>query len=259
MDEGHLVRALAKGKRNSPQRTWRCPGDGEIAAHVDGGLDEAAAQRVAEHLADCDFCLDQVSFLAHAREGEVPAEVPEALLARARRLAGPLDQPQARPMLRWALAGGFAASLALVAGLWLREPQVVISPPPTAGPPRVETKPPARSVAPPKTVPAPTVRNRTRLQVLPELLFPQEGSVITAEEFELRWHEVDRSLFYEVRVVTADGSLVWEGRSEVAHARLPADVRLAEGKKYFVWIRAYLPEGKALRSPAVGFTVGERN
>ncbi|HUU15228.1 MAG TPA: zf-HC2 domain-containing protein [Terriglobia bacterium] len=259
MDERHLVRALARSKGSSPQRTWRCPGDGEIAAYVDGGLDETAAQRVAEHLADCDFCLDQVSFLAHAQERGVRADVPEALLAQACRLAGSPDQPQAKPMLRWALAGGFAASLALVAGLWLRAPRVVIPPPPTAGPPRVETKPPARSDAPLTPVPVPTVRNKPRRAVLPDLLFPQEGSVITSEESELRWQEVERSLFYEVHLVTADGSPVWEGRSEVAHTRLPADVRLAEGGKYFIWVRAFLPDGKTLKSPAVGFTVGEKN
>ena len=257
MDERHLARALGKGKKNPAQRTWRCPGDDEIAAYVDGGLDEAGVRRVAEHLADCDFCLDQLSFLAHAPEHAMPAAVPEAWLVEARKLAGSPGTSQAKPTLRWVLAGGFAASLALVAGLWLRQPPVVISPPPSAIPPRIETRLPAHREAAP--TPTPAVRSKTRPRVLPNLLFPREGTVTVPDEFELRWQEVEGSLFYEVHLATADGSPVWEGRSKVAHARLPAGLRLTEGGKYFVWIRAYLPEGKALKSPAVGFTVGEKD
>jgi hypothetical protein len=94
---------------------------------------------------------------------------------------------------------------------------------------------------------------------LPDLVFPREGSIIESEKLEFRWHKVERSLFYEIRLVTADGSLVWERRVEAPRARLPADMRLTAGQKHFVWVRAYLPEGKTLKSSTVGFTVGETN
>jgi hypothetical protein len=91
------------------------------------------------------------------------------------------------------------------------------------------------------------------------LVFPQEGSVIPSDGLEFSWQEVEGSLFYEIRLVTADGSLMWEQRLEATQAWLPADLRLAAGQKYFVWVRAYLPEGKTLKSSTVGFTAGENN
>jgi hypothetical protein len=98
-----------------------------------------------------------------------------------------------------------------------------------------------------------------RPAILPNLLFPQEGSVIVPKELEFSWQGVERSVFYEIRLVTADGTLMWEKRVEATSVRLPAGVRMAAGQKYFVWIRAYLPEGKTLKSSTVGFIVGETN
>ena len=75
---------------------------------------------------------------------------------------------------------------------------------------------------------------------------------------EVRWRGVPGSLFYEVHLVTADGSVVWEGRTEATEATLPAGVHLVPGQKYYVWVRAYLSEGKTLKSPAAGFSVDGR-
>ncbi len=260
MDEKHLARALAIDKKSAGRRTWRCLDDFELAAYADAGLDEAGRRRVETHLADCDFCLDQAAFLVRAREAELPATVPESLLARARELVSSQERVQRIPTLRWGLAAGVAASFALAAGLWLGQPDGVVPPPVTSAPPLIETvHPPPVPEARPTSVPAPTVRNRALPASLPDLLFPQEGSAIPLEELEFRWREVERSLFYEIRLVTADGSLVWEGRVETTRVRLPADLRLAAGQKYFVWVRAYLREGKTLKSSTVGFTVGENN
>lgn len=261
MDEKRLARALAIHKKGPGRRTWRCPDEGELAAYADTLLNEAGRQRVEKHLVSCDFCLDQVSFLVGAREAETPASVPEALLARARELANSQERTQWTPALRWALPAGITACVALAAGLWLGQPEMVLSPPAPPGSPPVETVSPplASSEASPAPAPPPAVRNRTRKGAAPDLVFPQEGSVITAEEFDFRWQEVERSLFYEIRLVTDDGSLVWEGRVEATRTRLPADVRLAAGQKYFVWVRAYMPEGKTLKSSTVGFTAGENN
>jgi len=59
-------------------------------------------------------------------------------------------------------------------------------------------------------------------------------------------------------MVTAEGDLVWEARVEGTQARLPEDVQLAAGEKYFVWVRAHLPEGKTVQSKVVGFKAGKR-
>ena len=102
-----------------------------------------------------------------------------------------------------------------------------------------------------------SVRSSGEEIVRPELLFLQEGSVIARETVEFSWKEAERSLFYEVSIVTSEGDRVWEGRFEETYAQLPADVRLIAGRKYFVWIRAYLPEGKTVKSSTVGFEVSE--
>jgi len=261
MQEKELACALRIQKKGPGRRTWRCPDDAVLAAYADTFLDETGRQRVENHLAECDFCLEQVAFLARAQGTETPTDVPRALLARAQELGGSRHGTQWALVPRWGLVATATASLALAAGLWLGQPESVHSPSTSLGPPPVETvSPPAAgtsaSAAP---VPPPAVRNRARPAALPAVVFPQEGAVIPPDGAEFRWQEVDRSLFYEIRLVTANGSLLWEQRVEATHARLPADLRLAAGQKYFVWIRAYLQEGKTLKSSTVGFTVDDTN
>jgi hypothetical protein len=82
--------------------------------------------------------------------------------------------------------------------------------------------------------------------------------VVPGEGLEVRWRGVPGSLFYEVRLVTAEGTNVWEGRTEATAAPLPAGVGLLPGQKYYVWVRAYLSEGKTLKSAATGFRVDRR-
>lgn len=86
-----------------------------------------------------------------------------------------------------------------------------------------------------------------------QLIFPREGSVLPHSEVEFRWKSVRGSHFYEIRVVTAEGDVVWEGRVETTRARLPDNIELVPGREYFVSVRAYLPEGKTLKSPTVRF------
>jgi hypothetical protein len=72
---------------------------------------------------------------------------------------------------------------------------------------------------------------------------------------EFRWKALPESLFYELSLVTEEGDLVWEERFEETHASLAEDVEISPGRKYYVWIRAHLPEGKTLKSRAVRFNV----
>jgi hypothetical protein len=79
--------------------------------------------------------------------------------------------------------------------------------------------------------------------------------VIPRGSLEFRWRQVPRSLFYDVRLATAEGDLVWEGQATVTSLRPPGDLQLEGGRKYFVWVRAYLPEGKTVQSRALAFSV----
>jgi len=87
------------------------------------------------------------------------------------------------------------------------------------------------------------------------LVVPQEGQALPADNLKFRWVPFDQSMFYEVRLATAEGDLVWSARCETSEIRLPAEVHLDPGEKYFVWILARLPEGKTVKSPAIAFQV----
>lgn len=259
MTENELATLLqARGAERS-KRTWRCPDEARLAAYADNQLEDRARHSLEDHLAGCEFCPGQLAFLARLQGSEPPEQVPPQLLARARELAAKQTRSLWVPGLRWATAFGAAASLLLVATLWLNQPEISVSPPsPPEGPsPESLAAPPPIPPAPAE--PLPSVRSRQPEPVAPELLFPAEGSVVRAGYIDFQWRGMPRSLFYEIRVVTAEGDLVWRGRAEATRVQLPPDVQLAAGQKYFVWVRAYLPEGKTAKSAVVGFNVGGNN
>jgi hypothetical protein len=81
---------------------------------------------------------------------------------------------------------------------------------------------------------------------------------VPGEGLEIRWRGVPGALAYDVRLVTSEGSLVWEGRTEATAVPLPEDVHLEPGRRYYVWVSAHLSEGRTLKSDAFGFSVDER-
>lgn len=253
-----LAAFLRSRARKGQERSWKCPDDERLAAYADHQLEEQAWQGLEEHLADCDFCRGQLAFLVRVEGTEPVGQVPSQLLTRAREFRAKEDYSFWVPTLRWGTAVAATASLALVAALWLNPPDMTVPPPLTPEGPSPETL-----VAPPTpptpAEPLPSVRSRQLEPVVPELLFPAEGSVVQAGHVEFRWRGIPRSLFYEIRFVTAEGDLVWRGRAEATRVQLPPDVQLAAGQKYFVWVRAYLPEGKTAKSAVVGFNVGGNN
>ncbi len=235
MDEQGLIRALA-GERvwnRGPSRG--CPDDLELAAYADARLEEPGRQWLESHVADCGHCLAQVGFLRRARAAGEPAGVPAGLLERARRL---VRSPPAAAVVRWrwAAAAAAAASVAIAASVALHPSGTGLET--AAAPARVRGA-------------------LTEAAAPPEVLLPREDSK-AAPDLELRWTAVDRALFYELKLVTAEGDVVWEDRLETTHARLPSGLALATGARHFFWVRAYLPEGVTLKSRAVGFEVAGR-
>ena len=79
---------------------------------------------------------------------------------------------------------------------------------------------------------------------------------MAADAFDLRWTPVPGALFYEVRITTPSGQLVWSGKVEQEHVRVPTGAGLRPGA-HFAWVRAELPEGRLVRAQAVSFTVRE--
>jgi hypothetical protein len=205
----------------------RCPDETRLAAFVDGGLEPSDRARLQRHLADCPYCLGQVSALVRLQEADLP-EVDPGLVRRAR--VTPPSETRWQRMLarRWALACVATACLAIMVIVWVRLPR------------------PADKE---------TVRTSYAQGSAPELVLPREGTALKRSAVEFRWTPIERALFYEVRVLTADGDLVWQIRAESTEARPSADITFRSGQNYFVSVSAWLPEGKAARSTVVGFQV----
>jgi anti-sigma factor RsiW len=112
MNENELTRAL-RSRRSGEKRTWKCPDEMRLASYVDGTLSRWRRRRTERHLADCGFCMEQVAFLVHLEEAELPSDVPSALLARARKV---VHEPSPLPRFEWRWAG-VAAATAVIVGL----------------------------------------------------------------------------------------------------------------------------------------------
>ena len=76
------------------------------------------------------------------------------------------------------------------------------------------------------------------------------------DTLEFRWEPMPTAVAYEVRVVTADGDLVWEKKVNGTSVTPPRSVSLTKGNKYFIWVRAVFADGKTQQSDPVGFTAG---
>jgi hypothetical protein len=261
MDEKKLFRLLRMAKLSEAKRGWRCPSDDDIAAYADHHLQGREKERIETHLADCDFCLSQVSFLAHVDPARVPVDVPDALLARARGLHPPSERTAMTWSWRWGATAAAVASLAIVVIVSLHNPVgqkpaariPIISAPATQGPPKITPVVPRLN-----TVESPVRQSDPKL-LAPKLISPRPNATLPRGAIDFRWEGMHGALFYEVKLVSAEGDVVWEARTEKSSATLPNSLGLQPGRKYFVWVEAALAEGKSVRSESVAFNVAADN
>ncbi|MBA2702849.1 MAG: zf-HC2 domain-containing protein [Blastocatellia bacterium] len=260
------------------KRGWRCPDDVKLAAYADQLLPGELKRSIERHLAECDSCLAQVTFLVRSSDTPDPEPVPAHILLKVQNLvpAGPGSNSHA---WRWALATTAVACLlfAAVLGIALQERHTKKSADPTLvarneAPPAassvvlphapVETAPvPGPTDAPkqetrPIRTPPPSVRGMSNPgSVSPNLVFPTEGASVSSGDLVFRWLPIQDAQFYGISVMTAAGELVFFGQSEKTQVRLPAASRLKSGGKYFVQVTANLPQGNTIKSPVVSFRV----
>jgi hypothetical protein len=214
-------------------RGWRCPDEIRLAAYADGNLPADDQEKLSKHLADCEYCLGQVAALVKLAD-MAPGAVSEDLVARAVNVV-PRGAPAGKSQVwRWAAAATATAALVLVISPMLREPVV--------------TQPVPEPKAEPRAIrQAPSATSR------PIIEFPAEAQTVTMPDLEFRWSGMDGALFYEVSVVTFEGDVVWQGQADSTHARLPATVVLAPGRRYYVSVSALLAQSKTVKSSSVGF------
>jgi hypothetical protein len=261
MDEKNLLRLLRAANLSETKRGWRCPSDGDIAAYADHRLEGRDKERVETHLANCDFCLSQVSFLAQVDSAQLPVDVPDALLARAQALQPARERVGMTWSWRWGATAAAVASLAIVVMVSLRNP--VVQPPPAQNTAKVVPAPqPPRGAGP--EVPQPGTGETAIRQAAPKLLAPaltspRPNATLARGAIDFRWKGIHEALFYELKVVSAEGDLVWEARADGTSATLPSSLSLQPVRKYFVWVEAVLAEGKTVRSESVAFNVVSNN
>jgi len=256
MTEDRLHELLRLRKTGLARKGWRCPGPTMLAAYADGKLEGKLQSRFERHLADCDYCLNELALLVRAQELGQEHELSPEVLARIRYFAESKVRFTLKPAWAWTALPAATVLLVLFTTLELREPRVVSLPPP---PPATATSETAPSIEPSVSQPGapalPSVRSVQNTAAAPEFIFPVEGALIARGKLRFHWREVKGSRDYEILVVTAEGNVVWQGRSEQTHVQLPPDVSLTPEQKYFVWVRANLPEGKTAKSAVVSFRI----
>jgi putative zinc finger protein len=231
-------------------RKWSCPGDHTIAAYADDGLDRLTKAWIEFHLSSCQRCRTVVAHIVKVqRESDLPLP-PVQVIQKAMGLAERRTAPR---RWVWAPAGALAAiALLAVFAIVLRKPQQLVSvslPAPAA--PLVAKSEPTPAVR----TPVPDVVRKPRtLELRPTILSPEANSVMNSDRLQFRWKPVPQSRNYEVRVVRSDGDLVWEGQTDKSALQLPSEVTVKDGS-YFIWITAYLENGRIAKSVPVRFLV----
>lgn len=239
------------GRETGRSRSWRlkCPGDDVLAGYLDGALDNAARTRIELHLADCTPCRSLIGDVAMMQRSDDDMPLPLGLKQRA--VASTAPSPK---RTRWILIPAAAAGFTflLIVTVLLREPKNDVGP--------ISTSPGAAVVAK-SDIPLPVgqvtpnvVRKGPSLEALPILIAPREGSVIELDKPVFKWKPVSRARYYEIHVVTSEGEPVWQGQSNRIGGNLVAGTTLKNGT-YFVWVSAYLVDGRVQKSAPVSFVV----
>ena len=240
----------SENSEDPPTRRWTCPDDETIAAYVDNSLSHTTKARIEFHLSKCERCRVIVTDVVKLqRELELP--VPPFELARRPVQFTPPVSPRSRWI--WAPAAAMALIVLITAIIsLLRGPQklLVSSPPPPTAPLVAKAEPLTVSRTPPREI----LRKPQLSEALPVMLSPHPDSAVVREHLEFNWTPVSHSRYYEINVVTSDGDLLWEGQTEKPVLRLPSNIVLKRGS-YFVWITAYLADGRVTKSSPVRFVV----
>ena len=216
MDRERHISSLQKSAATERKSTAFCPDDHQIAAFVDGALDDSSRVLIERHLPDCPACVARVGQLMRLMRDEASAESAESKVPNKNRLA---------VLRQWAVAATFV--LAIVWATWL--------------PDRVEDS---------------DVRNARNIEsalVTPEILAPDSGVLASREGFVIRWTAVPGSVYYKVRIVSDVGDLLSEARVENTEWAIGNEIALEPGSEYFIRVDAYLSDSKRLSSQHIPF------
>jgi hypothetical protein len=238
MEEQKLTALLHQQNTEIGERTPFCPGNHEIAAYFDRKPNHPDRELSEHHLVNCDYCLARVRVLAQLHQSSEEEQIPETLLTVANQF-GNQHRRRLPYASAWAAAAVVIVTLFTIAGRG----------------PTVDPLPPASAVS----EDARQLRNIDRSNLAPSILAPIKGANVRPEDLTIRWTSIPGSLYYDIRLVNAEGLMIWQDRTEDNQLKLPGQLELISGDQYFVRVDAYLAEAKSLSSQHVPFTIKGSN
>jgi len=238
--------------RDAASRGWNCPSDELLASYVEGTTQPSGRARIESHLAKCGHCCGVVADVIKLQRLELP-EVPEGLIRRS--VAEKPGRSKRRLWLLVPIAAMSMAAVAIVAMLTLSKPERLSLPPQSApAAPLIARSEPSPAAVVPHGTKVDELRSTSSLEPIPILTFPERGTAIRRELLKFEWKSVPKTRYYKIQMVTPEGDLVWESQAETSTSQVPRVVRVNDGA-YFVWVSAYLDDGRVRRSAPVRFLV----
>lgn len=234
------IKSLLRKTPPTTEPRHDCPAEDLLAAFEDGGLAEPDHQKLVAHFADCDYCLSRLGILGRARDADAVPSIPGLVQAQARDLVEN-DGGRQWPV-KTAPAWATAALVVLATGFILMQ----------ADKRSWEADAPAETVAA-KEVTFGETRLIKPLASGPVLLWPRDGILLESTNQEFSWTEVADSLYYDLRIVSDDGNLVWQERVGGTRWSLPDGLNLQDDAEYFVRVDARLANSRSLNSDYVLF------
>jgi len=243
MDEHKLTELRRRETGEVPARTRFCPNDESISGYFEGILDEPSRAALKRHLVECRHCLARVGNLERLAGESGDRQTPGEVLAEAKGLVKPPATRPSRNAPAWSAAVVLILAVFSITLLKLRTGEDPAAPSPVA-PPTAEIPRQVRNAEPPA--------------IKPRILAPADGARIDLDDLTIKWTGVGGSLYYDVRVVDAEGFIIRRDRIEGATEwRPPVSHLLEPGMSYYVRVDAYLAGADNVSSDHVLFTVAE--
>jgi anti-sigma factor RsiW len=221
-------------QRVSVTTSTACPSEQQIAAFVDGVLAGDERDALQRHLDECPACFDLVATLAVHADADAarPAVDPRLRDAVVRK-----QQTPSKTALRL-LPGLSAAAAILLAAVWW------IGPDGSRPAPSQPTAPAASDANPRATTRSADTEGPVTVQE------PRDGAEIQGAQI-VRWLGPPDATFYEIQITTIAGDVVLNRR--VAGTEHEVRIELPPGGDpiHYLWVAAYLPEGRRITSNVV--------
>ena len=202
-----------------------------MAAFVEGTLDAYTRRRVAAHVDHCQACFDLVAMLAALDTSKQPAVDPQ--------LGDVVRRLPRGPRLAWLAPAMSAAAAAIVVVAWWnageRRPEALRTP-----------HSPTAALAPADALRSSPSTDEIRLEE------PLEGTVADSGT-TVRWRGPDAVSSYEIQVATPSGDVLWKHQVAGQQRTATLDVKCPSNQTCYLWVAAYLPEGRRITSNIVKF------